>query len=99
MGGTAPIERNLGLIDISREEFSNLELMDICDSLKKERVQDLPNATKLMNALEFSHDTQYALREFSAQVYGFDTGSLVDTSYIRERMSGHSTSLYQEVSL
>ena len=56
-------------------------------------------ATKLMNALEFSHDTQYALREFSAQVYGFDTGSLVDTSYIRERMSGHSTSLYQEVSL
>lgn len=86
--GTAPIERNLGLIDIEREEFTTLELMEVEDKIKEVRTPDINMATKIMNALEFGHETQNSLLELSHQVNSFPTGDLIDETYITNRMAG-----------
>lgn len=93
LAGTKPIERNLDLIDIAREEFSTLELMEICDKIREKRVADNIMAMKLMNVLEFSAATQGYINELSAQVTSYPTGDLVDTTYLRDRASGTSTAL------
>jgi len=86
--GTAPIERNLGLIDIEREEFTVLDLIEIADKIKEERKPDLQMASKIMGALEFGVDTQNSLFELSSQVTNYPTGDLVDESYITNRVEG-----------
>lgn len=91
--GTKPIERNLDLIDIEREEFSTLELMDVCDVLRAPRTPDHVAASKLMNALEFSPATQGYINELSAQVVSFPTGDLIDSDYLRDRISGNSVAV------
>lgn len=86
--GTAPIERNLGLIDIAREEFTLFDLMNISSDIKKERTPDIAMSRKIMCALEFGQDTQNSLIELSNQVSTFSTKDLVQDEYITQRMSG-----------
>lgn len=88
MVGTAGIERNLGLIDIEREEFTVFDLTEISDKIKEERVPDINMARKIMGALEFGMETQNSLLELSNQVSSYPTKELVVDDYIRDKMLG-----------
>lgn len=88
MVGTASIERNLGLIDIEREEFTVFDLTEISDKIKEERVPDINMAHKIMGALEFGMETQNSLIELSNQVSSYPTKELVVDDYIRDKMLG-----------
>lgn len=86
--GTASIERNLGLIDIAREEFTTFDLIEISDKIKEERIPDLTMARKIMGALEFGMETQNSLIELSNQVSSYPTKDLVQDDYITAKMNG-----------
>ena len=87
------IERNLDLIDMAREEFSTVELLEVCDKLRAPRECDRAMSTKIMNVLEFSAQTQGYINDLSAQAVGYPTGDLVDETYIVNRAAGNSTAL------
>lgn len=88
--GEAPIIRNLNLIDISKETFNIFELQSIVDALNIQRYPNVSMATKIMDALEFSAETQGYLTNKLVAMSTFPIANLVDKGYLKEYLKGQT---------
>lgn len=82
--------RNMDLIDISREPFTVPELMSIISSLKRDIAQS-DIAEKLMRVLEFSDVTKIPLRELGAVSQTTPVKYMINDEYVREVIEGTAT--------
>lgn len=91
--GTAPIIRNLDLIDISRETFNIFELESLADELSKQRYPDVNMSHKLFNHLEFKQSTSEYLINRLSLISTYSLAPLINRDYIKRVMLGATTSL------
>lgn len=85
--GLGPLNRNLDLIDISREGFNVFELQSIKDTLSKQVYPDIAMVTKLFHALEFGQDTISAINFKLGNMSSFPLTQLINNDYIRKAFS------------
>lgn len=91
--GEAMINRNLDLIDISREVFNVFELKSIQDNLEQDLSTDIPTAVKIFGALEFNPNTIDMIIKGLSRMASFSTKGLVNEDYIKSIMMGETSSL------
>lgn len=84
--GESPIKRNLDLIDISRETFDNLELLELCNILETKKYPNVELATKILNALEFNADNINYIVSRLSRISDVSLANLIDKDFIRRRM-------------
>lgn len=91
VAGEAPINRNLDLIDISKESFDIFQLKSIIDILEKKVYPNLQMANKLFSVLDFSEDTSRGITYNLNRMSEFSLSPLVNTGYLKEvAMNGTS---------
>ena len=86
--GSAPIERNLDLIDISREPFDVFQLKNIQDNLETEKSTDVISLGKLYHVLEFSEKTTRFITSRLLEMSHFPLSKYIDKNYIKSVLIG-----------
>ena len=86
--GKEPIERNLNLIDISKEPFDVFQIKSIQDELSESKTLDLETLVKLYSVLEFSQQTTGSLTARLSEMFNFPLGMLVDKDYMKNLAIG-----------
>ena len=82
--GEQAINRNLDLIDISRESFDIFQLKSLVETLEKQVYPDTVMTTKLFRALDFSQDTINFINNSLVNMSTFPISQLVDKSYLKK---------------
>lgn len=91
LAGETPINRNLDLIDISRESFDIFQLKSIIDILEKKLYPNGQMINKLFATLDFSSDTVRYISGSLMRMSEFSLSPLVNNEYLREvAMNGSS---------
>ena len=91
--GEAPIRRNLDLIDISRETFDNLELLQVCETLEAQKYPNIEMARKIFKALEFQDDNADYIIGRLARVSEFPLANVLDKDFVMRRMLNQTSAL------
>lgn len=91
--GASIINRNLDLIDISRETFNIFELESLMTTLSTDRYPDISKVTKLFNALEFNNNTIGNLINRLTLLSTYDLSPMIDKDYIKRVMLGETSTL------
>lgn len=91
--GEAPINRNLDLIDISRESFNIFELQSLVDTIEQKKSPDTVMTTKLFRALEFSQDTTGFITNSLVNMSTYPLSALLNKSYLKTVMMNQSSIL------
>lgn len=91
--GEAAINRNLDLIDISRESFDVFQLKSIADVLSNKIYPDAATVNKLFNVLDFGQDTISSLNNSILRMSDYSLAPLVNLNYLKEVMMGDSSIL------
>lgn len=86
--GEVPINRNLNLVDISREPFDVFQLQSIADELKLQRYPDLATVHKLFGVLEFNEQNTASMVNRLSTMSEFPLSNLVNLDYIKQVMMG-----------
>jgi 5'-3' exonuclease len=89
----ANINRNLDLIDISRETFTNLEIMQLMHDLQHPPEPAIDKAQKLMYALEFGQEIRSYLEDISGRFSGGIREDMINKDYVLGRMMGTTTAV------
>lgn len=89
--GAKHIQRNLELIDISMENFDNIELLQMAQYLETNRYPNVAMARKLMEKLEFNQDTMNSLVSAMSRMAEFPLLHLVNKDYIQQRMMNNTS--------
>lgn len=86
--GIEPINRNLDLVDISREKFDIFQLQSISDELSSQKYPNLAMATKIFNTLEFNADNIRSMTQRLSQMSEYSLSHVIDKDYIKNVMIG-----------
>lgn len=88
--GEDALNRNLDLIDISRESFDIFELKSLVDILDHKTYPNLAMTSKLFNALDFAPDTINYINSALSNISTFPISQIVDHSYLKKVAMGES---------
>lgn len=91
--GTSPINRNLDLIDISREKFNIFEIEEITQELSKIKEVNVEKFNKLMKVLEFNSNTVGNIVNRFSMISTYELSDLIDKDYIKRCMLGITSTL------
>lgn len=86
--GVEPINRNLDLVDISREKFDIFQLQSISDELSTQKYPNLAMATKIFNTLEFNENNIRSMTQRLSQMSEYSLSHVIDKDYIKSVMIG-----------
>lgn len=86
--GLEPIERNLNLIDISREKFDIFQLKEIESELTAYHMPNIANANKIMQHLEFNENHMRGIISKLAMMTEYPLHNLINKDYIKSVMIG-----------
>lgn len=90
--GASSINRNLDLIDISKESFDIFQLQEIVSILEKQYYPNVEMINKLFNHLDFSVNTINYITNSLINMSSYPLSTLVNKNYLREVAMG-STSI------
>lgn len=91
--GEAPIRRNWDLIDIERETFDTMELLQVCDTMEQQKYPNVDMATKIMQALEFNPDNIGYLVSRLSRMADFPLANLLDKDFVIRKMLNQTSAL------
>lgn len=91
--GSAPLNRNLDLIDISRESFNVFELQSIVDTLKKQVYPNMAMVNKLFGILNFGQDIVNVTNMKLGNLSSFPLAQLIDEDYMKGYIKNQTSML------
>lgn len=86
--GETPINRNLDLIDISREPFDVFQLKSLSDELEQQKYPNIEMVRKLLGVLEFNESNSTAMINRLSQMSEYPLNHLINKDYIKSVMVG-----------
>lgn len=86
--GIEPINRNLDLVDISREKFDIFQLQSLSDELSSQKYPNIAMANKLLGVLEFNENNTRSITTRLSQMSEYPLNHLINKDYIRSVMIG-----------
>lgn len=94
--GADPINRNLDLIDISKESFDIFQLKGLVETLDKQAYPNLVMTTKLFNVLNFNADTTNYINMNLSRLSTYPLTQLLNKDYLK-KVAMFGTSIFGEV--
>lgn len=86
--GESVLNRNIDLIDMSREHFDVFQLQSIEDNLTRHPSLDIAKAMKILSVLEFNTQTSSELVSRLSQMANFSLEDLINKDYIKSTIGG-----------
>ena len=86
--GIELINRNLNLVDISKEPFDIFQLQGLSDELSTQKYPNIIMANKIFGALEFNEDNTRSITQRLSQMSEFPLNHLINKDYIKSVMIG-----------
>lgn len=84
LAGASLINRNLDLVDISREQFNVFELQDIIEILSKKYYANIDMVNKLFDHLDFARSSTSNLTTILSNMTNYPLYNLVNKGYAKE---------------